>query len=66
MSVHNGATIFATKSGPHLLPDDSVTLNFNKSKANIFGTIIEDRYNKQANYGKSIRNSIIDRSSNKF
>jgi hypothetical protein len=65
MSVHNGAQMFATKSGPHLLNDDSVQLNF-KSKANIFGTIIEDRYKRDAKLKHTIRNSIIDRSSNKF
>ena len=65
MSVHNGAQMFATKSGPHLLNDDSVQLNF-KSKANIFGTIIEDRYKRETKLKQSLRNSIIDRSSNKF
>ena len=65
MSVHNGAQMFATKSGPHLLNDDSVQLNF-KSKANIFGTIIEDRYKRDTKLKQSLRNSIIDRSSNKF
>ena len=67
MSVHNGAQIYGARSGAHLLPEDTVNLNFNgKNKANIFGTIIDDRYQRQAHMKKSIRNSIIDRSSNKF
>lgn len=67
MSIHNGAQMFTNKSGPALQPDDSVTINFTQKRANMFGTIIEDRYKRGGvNLKKSIRNSIIDRSSGKF